>query len=364
MPKLRLGTCAFVTGLSPASHFFPRTDAMFPFRATVNPVVTRFHNFGPGTLPFRAELSLAGVRCLLSTDSKEILSCVSHWFSTVRYPYPSGQPISMDVLVDSSIHRDASAKAHFRGLRHLVFATFGIEEVFAFDLLRRRVVGAISPRTASDSSFWNTQLLPIMVGVMGTTVGVVPLHSACLDRDGKGLLIAGLSGAGKSTLSVALAQREFSLVSDDWTYVSKDGNKDSLIASGLSVPVKLLPDAVEHFAELKACTPKESLNGELAFEVDATKVFRSQVKSISRPHWLIFLERDDKPGCDFIPYDPVDARAFYERSAELLPEELPEAAATRSEIIRMVTSGKCFRVRSGELPQTTAEAIDRFCNGA
>jgi hypothetical protein len=236
----------------------------------------------------------------------------------------------MEVLVDSSINHDPWAKAHFRGLRHLVFASFGTQEVFTFDLLRRRVIGAVSLTTASDSSFWNTRLLPIVVGVMGTTVGVVPLHSACLDRDGKGLLIAGLSGAGKSTLSVALAQREFSLVSDDWTYVSKDGNKDGLIASGLSVPVKLLPDAVQHFPELKALTPKESLNGELAFEVD----------------------------------DPTDARAFYERSAELLPEELPEAAATRSEIIRAVTSGKCFRVRSGELPQRTAEAIDRFCNGA
>jgi hypothetical protein len=325
-------------------------------------VATRFHNIAHDVLPLRAELSLAGVRCRLATNSKEILSCVSHWFSALRYPYPSEQPIDMEVLVDSSINHDPWAKAHFRGLRHLVFASFGTQEVFTFDLLRRRVIGAVSLTTASDSSFWNTRLLPIIVGVMGTTVGVVPLHSACLDRDGKGLLIAGLSGAGKSTLSVALAQREFSLVSDDWTYVSKDGNKDGLIASGLSVPVKLLPDAVQHFPELKALTPKESLNGELAFEVDATQVFRSRAKCISRPHWLIFLERDSRPGCDFIPYDPEDARAFYERSAELLPEELPGAAATRSEIIRMVTSGNCFRVRSGELPQRTAEAIDHFCN--
>jgi hypothetical protein len=337
---------------------------MVQFCATVNSVTTNLHNIGPDALPFHAELSLAGVRCLLTTNSKEILSCVSHWFSALRSPYPSGQPIKMEVLVDSSINPDRPGKAHFRGLRHLVFASFGMQEVFAFDLLRGRVVGVISPATASASSFWNTRLLPIMVGVMGTTVGVVPLHSACLDRNGKGLLIAGTSGAGKSTLSVALAQRGFSLVSDDWTYVSKDGNRDGLIASGLSVPVKLLPDAVQHFPELKAFLPKESLNGELAFEVDATKVFLSHAKCTSRPHWLLFLERDHRPGCDFIPCDPADARSFYERSAERLPEELPEAAAIRSEIIRAVTSGNCFRVRSGELPKRTAEAIDRFCNGA
>jgi hypothetical protein len=337
---------------------------MLSFRATVNLVVTKLYTLGSDVLPLHAELLLARVRCILATNSEEVLSCVSHWLSADPSPYSLGQPIHMEILMDSSISRHRSAKPHFRGLRHMVFATFGAQEVFAFDLLRRSVVGAVSRATARDSSFWNTQLLPIMVGVMGTTVGVVPLHSACLDRDGKGLLIAGMSGAGKSTLSVALAQREFSLVSDDWTYVSKDGNSDDLIASGLSVPVKLLPDAVRHFAELKAFTPKVSLNGELAFEVDPTKVFHSDVKRNSSPHWLIFLERDDRPGCDFIPHSPADAREFYERSAERLPQELPEAAAKRSEIIRSVTSRECFRVRSGESPQKTAEEIDRFCNRA
>ena len=336
---------------------------MLPFRARVDLAVTKFHSIEPDVLLLHAELFLAGMHCRLATNSKEILSSVSRWFSESRYPNRSGPPVDLQILVDSSISRDRPAKAHFRGMRHVVFASFGAEEVFVFDLLRRHAVGAVSRATANDSSFWNTQLLPIMVGVMGTTVGVVPLHSACLDRDGKGLLIAGLSGAGKSTLSVALAQRGFSLVSDDWTYVSQDGEKDELIASGLSAPVKLLPDAARYFCELQAFTPKESLNGELAFEVDATEVFRSAVKHISRPHWLMFLERDSQPGCDFIPYSAKDARAFYERSAERLPEELPEAAAKRSEIIRTVTNRECFRVRSGESPQSTAEAIDRFCSG-
>jgi hypothetical protein len=249
-------------------------------------------------------------------------------------------------------------------LKHLVFAAFGTQEIFTFDLLRKRVIGVVSLATASDTTFWNERLLPIVVGVMGITVGVIPLHSACLDRNGKALLIAGHSGAGKSTLSVALAQRGYSLVSDDWIYVSKDAERNDLIASGLSVPVKLLPDAVHHFSELQVLTPKESLNGELAFEVDATDVFSSQVKQASRPHWLMFLERDNKAGCDFLPCSAEDAEAFYEHSAELLPEELHDVAWKRTEIIKAVASRECYRVRSGESPQKTAEAIERFCESA
>jgi len=322
----------------------------------------KIHTFNSDELPLRAELALAGVRCALTTNSREILSCVSHWVPEASNQ--RGNSIDLEIFADSSISRELPAKAHFRGLKHLVFAAFGTQEIFTFDLMRKRVIGVVSLATARDAAFWNERLLPILVGVMGITVGVIPLHSACLDRDGKALLIAGHSGAGKSTLSVALAQRGYSLVSDDWIYVSKDSEGADLIASGMSVPVKLLPDAVRHFPELQKLTPKESLNGELAFEVDATDVFSSQLKQTSRPHWLMFLERDNRAGCDFSPCSAEDAEAFYECSAELLPEELHEAAWKRTEIIRAVSSRECYRVRSGESPQKTAEAIELFCENA
>jgi hypothetical protein len=250
-------------------------------------------------------------------------------------------------------------QTHFRGLHHLVFATIGTHEVFTFDLLRRRVVGAVSTASANDPLFWNSHWLPITVGVMGTTVGVVPLHSACVERDGKGLLLAGVSGAGKSTLSVALARCGFSLISDDWTYISREENE--LIAHGLSAPVKLLPDAVQHFPELEQRTPKVWFNGELAFEIDPKEICCAHAKPDSRPRWLMFLERTSMAGCDFVPYSTADARDFFESSAERLPDELPEASATRSAMIQEVANCECWRVRSGESPQATAQAISRFC---
>jgi hypothetical protein len=78
----------------------------------------------------------------------------------------------------------------------------------------------------------------------------------------------------------------------------------------------------------------------------------------------MFLDRDSRAGCDFFPCSVEDAEAFYERSAELLPEELHEAAWKRTEIIKDVARRECFRVRSGESPQKTAEAIERFCEKA
>jgi hypothetical protein len=295
----------------------------------------------------------------LATNSEEVLDSVLRWRCPSRAR--SSRTFDLDVVRDPSLPcvRDFKMQTHFRGLHHLVFATIGTHELFTFDLFRKRVVGAVSTATASDAQFWNSRWLPITVGVMGTTVGVVPLHGACLEFKGDGLLLAGLSGAGKSTLSVALARRGFSLISDDWTYLSQEA--DELIAHGLCAPVKLLPDAVQHFPELRGRTPKVWFNGELAFELDPEEICQARPKSNSRPRWLMLLERSPAPGCDFVPYSAADARAFFESSAERLPDEIPEASATRSAMIRAVANCECWRVRSGESPQATAEAISRFC---
>src|SRR5262249_16874957 len=153
------------------------------------------------------------------------------------------------------------------------------------------------------------------------------------DRDGRGLLLAGLSGAGKSTLSVALARCGFSLISDDWTYISRNlamhdtdtgtigADASLLIAHGLLAPVKLLPDVVRHFPELSSHTPKMWFNGELAFELKAEDICRGSQKSESSPRWLFFLERDSTPGCSFHAVSATDARHFFESSAERLPDQ-------------------------------------------
>src|SRR5262249_23568077 len=132
-------------------------------------------------------------------------------------------------------------------------------------------------------------------------------------------------------------------------------------AHGLSAPVKLLPDAVRHFPELNSQTPKMWFNGELAFELKAEEICRGPQKNASSPHWLFFLERDSTPGCSFHSMSTTDARNFFEHGAERLPDQLPATTATRSATIRAVADIPSWRIRSGESPEATAEAIADFC---
>ena len=312
--------------------------------------------FNRNTLRFRADFSIAGSQCLLSTNSYNILRQAIPWQAPgKRDDSPSFQ---MDIIEDSSLESITGKLPHFRGVRHLVFAMLEPRSFLSYDLLRRRVLGVLSPAAVHDRTFWNAQLLPITIGVIGTTLGVAPLHCACLDRNGRGLLLAGPSGAGKSTLSAALAQRGFALVSDDWTYLSQ--RQSMITAHGLAAPIKLLPNSIQYFSELAKCVPKKTMNGEIAYEVDPARIFRSAVKASSRPKWILFLERSALPGCRFVPCRSEHVTEFFEDNAERLPEELPAAKSARSTLIASLSTCQSWLLRTGDAPHQTAEAIDRF----
>lgn len=292
--------------------------------------------------------SLAGRTCVLRSDSAELRELIR---PLVRSDLPSG--FTLHVKVDSALQEHTPGRAHFRGLHHLAFALFG-DELFVFDMLRSEVHAAVSLRTAGHREFWVNTLFPIALGTLGTTFGVVPLHCACLERGGEALLLAGPSGAGKSTLAVALAKTGFNIVSDDWTYLCQDASE--LVAHGLDAPVKLLPDAIQYFPELESQSARQSLNGELAYEVSA-EVFGAGTRRDSRPSVVLLMRRVEAPGVELRECSPDLVRDYFERSAERLPREMVEAAGTRARVIRSVAELACYSVECGGAPHEVAASI-------
>jgi hypothetical protein len=317
--------------------------------------VTLRFAFDRQTLPFHTDFYVAGAHCHLSTNSAGILQSVSRW----RTPHlADSRSFEMDIIVDSRLDTAVKRRAYFRGNGHLVFGFLSSDSFVTYDLLRKYVRAVLSTEAARDDSFWSALLIPITIGILGATVGVVPLHCACLERNGEGLLIAGDSGVGKSTLTAALTQRGFALIADDWTYFSKE--QSTVVAHGLFSPIKLLPDAVQFFRELRELTPAISLNGELAYEVDPTRFAGSTVKNISRPSRIFFLERTSSRGCDFVPRPSRSTREFFEQNAERLPDELSDAKTIRTTVIQALSTFPSWVLRTGESPQRTSEAIDHF----
>jgi hypothetical protein len=303
---------------------------------------------------YRFSLHLAGTVCEVETNYRRLGLTLRHWTVADREVEVTGK-FGMQILVSACT--TGSERPHFRGLNHVVVASFGHANVFVFDLLRRRIVARVSERVACDPRFWNERLLPVAVGVFGSTVGVVPVHCACLCLEGEGVLVAGISGAGKSTLSAALVQAGFDYVSDDWTYIGR-GN-DGLLAHGLSQPIKLLPDAVSHFSLLSGHSLITALNGELAYEV-AADTFGGDIVRSCVPRCCIFLERSAQFTSSFAPMSAEHVRLGFQSSVERLPGLLADAAGARSEIIGQLACLPGWTFRYGGTPQFAAEEILSF----
>jgi len=308
------------------------------------------HKIGDDGLPWRAGLQLAGTSGVVSSNTQSVLRAVRQWVQ----PHGPLEGFALDVLVDVTL-RPITGAPTFRGMDHLVFATFGCDR-FNFDLRRKRITGVVCQQTAQDEKFWNLVFLPIAIGVMGCMIGVVPMHCACLEWKGQGVLVAGISGAGKSTLSAAMAQYGFAFVSDDWTYISAANN--DLVAHGLNVPLKLLSDARRFFL-LSESDFGRSMNGEWAFEFDASKI-AAKVKTSTRPKHVLLLERSEQGSPQFNPLDPQLVRDFFERSSERLPPCLEEGRRLRSQVIDAVANLGCWRFSYSGSPHEAANVVRYF----
>ena len=339
-----------VTLLSPTCHLFSRMSDSARIRATVAMYMINVHRLDSDALSLRTGLHLAGASGVLSSNAACVLRAVKPWTK----PHGTGAGFTLDIFVNPALRR-SSAQPSFRGVDHLVFASFG-NDLFGFDLRRRRITAVVGQHTAQDERFWNLVLLPIAIGVMGTVLGVVPMHCACLEWRSQGVLITGSSGAGKSTLCAAMAQYGFTYISDDWTYVSDAGG--SLVAHGLNIPLKLLPDARKFFS-LRDGSLAIAMNGEWAYEVDPSEI-AAKTKTSTKPKRLLLLQRSDRRAPKFERLASDAIREFFERSSERLPECLPDARRNRSRIIDRVANLDCWRFTYSGSPHEAANAIRYF----
>jgi len=309
--------------------------------------------------PLQEHYLIAGAVCSVSTNSELILDAARDSF---------GVPVNDDAAVDARMRLwvDASARsqppwpaAHFRGMDHLVFAGFDSGNTVLVDLRRRRAVGRLSPAMAADRGYLRRVVFPTLFGIFTDVIAVTPMHCACVERDGRGLLLTGASGSGKSTLSLALSREGFDFLSDEWTYFSwREGR---LLAWGLPSLLKLLPDARRHFPELAPIPPALALNGEVAYEVEPESVFGIRRSDRARPNWLVFLERHEAPVFSISQVSPTEAAAEFAEHVEYYAMHgLSEGRDLLEKTIQGLGRISCWRLQHGGHPANVARALAEF----
>lgn len=150
-------------------------------------------------------------------------------------------------------------------------------------------VAEIRAATAASSRAWvlTRPLLTLALMELARAQGLLPVHAACLSRDGAGVLVAGPSGSGKSTLAFALIDAGYAYVSDDLVFLKVDG--EGVTACGFPDELGLTEHAGTLFPALRdsAVTAPGWPKGRVPVH-DA--VTAAQVEPACTPALLLLLE--------------------------------------------------------------------------
>jgi hypothetical protein len=313
-------------------------------------------------------LLFAGQPILFCTNSSQLAMYARGYLPKGSDAIARATPVSATITVHVRESDELCESApYFRARGNFAFARFTLADSFWFNLRTREVFGTCSPELANDRRRWPAHIFPALLGILSASIGVAPVHAACLVRDGRGVLLAGRSGTGKSTLTIAKARRGYELLSDDWSYLSvtEDGvDVGAVQAWGLPVPVKLLPDASSFFPELRECQVDVSLNGEIAYEVFPEECF-GVGRSLRCPVTnVVLLERGTEPGCAMHSISPNEAMNHLQAEVEPLEGELARCYRRQLDLIRRTVDGaSCHRFFFNDHPDKVAQALDEALAG-
>jgi hypothetical protein len=248
----------------------------------------------PGTTTKTAGTTFfpSGFQLILKTNSRDVLAAATECWSGYTREFEC-EPVELHVIVRPG--GALSPEPVYRCQRHL-FSVIGDADNFAVaDLERLFSFMVVSAKTAADHTWLRWFFVEAVVYTLLAQRHAVPVHGACVARNGSGILLCGLSGAGKSTLSFACARRGWTFISDDCTWLLPDSDNgfrsSTLEAVGRPREARFRPDAPHLFPELEGCAERARPNGKIGLAVRLSDFPGIRTASRCPIRALAFLDR-------------------------------------------------------------------------
>jgi hypothetical protein len=186
---------------------------------------------------------------------------------------------------------------------------------------------------------------------------VIPLHAACVELAGKGVLLCGNSGAGKSSLAFACARAGWKYISDDASYLVRRGTAPLVVGNWRQV--RLRPSAVELFPEVKQFSPASWTAGKPSIELSTTLLPNIKTASYACVKYIVFLNRSGSSSApELIPFPRDLATQWASQSPDAIGDNDDGHAAS----LRDLLSAQLLELRYSSLESAVA-CLERLVNG-
>jgi hypothetical protein len=176
----------------------------------------------------------------------------------------------------------------------------------------------VTERTVADHAWFRWFYLDSMASSMLAHRHAVPMHAACVERNGVGVLLWGPSGMGKSTLSYACARAGWTFVADDSTILPQ--NRRDYVVIGKPRQARFREDAPRLFPELEGYATRARPTGKLSIEVPMASLAGNRTAARCEVKRLVFLDRGKSAGLERIGVESAleqmmqDSRSYGEET--------------------------------------------------
>lgn len=256
--------------------------------------------------------------------------------------------------IDSKVEeRVDPPKPIYRTQGHLFYISMGEGNVAVGDLLKGEAFGFVIPQIARDELLLRHGFLEALALILlSTACHYIPIHAACVVKEGRSIILAGKEGAGKSTLAFACARRGYQVLSEDAIFAQK--TRVGMRLWGMPWRLHLLPDSKQLFPELEKEQPRVRLSGEWKLEIDLEAMFPGSTVTNALPGLVLFMERGTPPAIQFQPMP-------FEEALEALEIVWPWAVGWTNEMdqgMRDLLEGKAYRFWIEGSPDDIVDMMD------
>jgi hypothetical protein len=239
-------------------------------------------------LPLHRRFYPLGFPLDVFTNSALVLEAGHESFGLFAQAYDRLPAILRIGIADSDGHQRVSPPAN-RGNRNLISIISDAENFSICDLRKGFAFAWLTSDLMRDALFARYFFLEATAYLLISSANLVAIHAACVEWQGRGVLLAGEAGAGKSSLAYACARSGWTYISDDASYLVRDG--DPFMITGNPFYFRLRGDASSLFPEFAGAAASFRANGTLKIEVPSCSLSNLKTSSQSRVYAALFLNR-------------------------------------------------------------------------
>ncbi len=239
-------------------------------------------------LPLKAVFYPLGFPVEIATNSGDVLAAARENWKSFRSRFDVA-PVQLRIAVRNEYVNPCPPPPTCRGQRNLVMFVAGAHDFAVCDLTSGFASCWLLESTVKNAAYLRCHFLDAMALLLLEAWYLTPIHAGCVAFHEHGLLLCGDSGAGKSSLSFACARRGWTFISDDASFLVREGHRNIVVGNPHHLHFR--ESATELFTELKSHRLAPRINGEIAIELTTSDVPGIRTATQSEIDWLIFLNR-------------------------------------------------------------------------